>query len=95
VSLPPLGTDYDIGREDLADAPGPRCSGARGPAPPSHVCHHRDIAVTWRFMKMFNILLGLLILAITPAQAQCKDCGCKDKCTPSCKCTHGEKPKAR
>ena len=46
-------------------------------------------------MKMFNILLGMLILAVAPAQAQCKDCGCKDKCSPSCKCQHDEKPKAQ
>ena len=46
-------------------------------------------------MKMFNILLGLLILAAAPAQAQCKDCGCKEKCTPQCKCQHDEKPKAQ
>jgi hypothetical protein len=37
-------------------------------------------------MKLAYILLGLLTLAISPVQAQCKDCGCKDKCSPSCKC---------
>ena len=46
-------------------------------------------------MKKFNILMALLILAVTPAQAQCKDCGCNDKCSPSCKCPHDETPKAQ
>ena len=46
-------------------------------------------------MKLAYILLGLLTLAISPVQAQCKDCGCKDKCSPSCKCAHDEKPQAQ
>ena len=46
-------------------------------------------------MKVLLTLLGLLTLAIAPAQAQCKDCGCKEKCTLKCTCQHDEKPKAQ
>ena len=46
-------------------------------------------------MKLILTLLGLLALVAVPAQAQCKDCGCKAKCTTSCQCRHGEKPKAQ
>ena len=43
-------------------------------------------------MKLPLLLLGLLILAIAPAQAQCKDRGCKEKCSPKCRCVQDEKP---
>ena len=46
-------------------------------------------------MKLILIALGSLALAVTPAQAQCKDCGCKEKCSPQCQCKHDEKPEPR
>lgn len=46
-------------------------------------------------MKLSLILLGILTLAIAPARAQCKDCGCKAKCSPECKCPRDERPKAQ
>jgi hypothetical protein len=46
-------------------------------------------------MKRFFTNLGILALAAFSAQAQCKDCGCKEKCSPSCNCQHDEKPKAQ
>ena len=45
-------------------------------------------------MKLAYILLGLLTLGLSPAQAQCKDCGCKAKCSTTCQCQHDKKPKA-
>jgi hypothetical protein len=46
-------------------------------------------------MKLFLSLLGLLVIAAVPVRAQCKDCGCKAKCSPTCQCQHEEKPKAQ
>ena len=46
-------------------------------------------------MKLLITLLGLLALSTIPAQAQCKDCGCKEKCSPKCTCQHDEKPQAQ
>jgi hypothetical protein len=46
-------------------------------------------------MKILFTLLGLLALAAVPAQAQCKACGCKEKCSPTCECKHDEKPQAQ
>jgi hypothetical protein len=46
-------------------------------------------------MKFLLSLLAVMTLSAVPVQAQCKDCGCKDKCSPSCKCPHDEKPKAQ
>jgi hypothetical protein len=46
-------------------------------------------------MKLFLSLLSLLVIATVPVQAQCKDCGCKEKCSPTCQCKHDEKPKAQ
>jgi hypothetical protein len=42
-------------------------------------------------MKTFLSLLALLALSAIPAQAQCKDCGCKEKCSPKCRCELPEK----
>ena len=69
-----------------------------GPEVPPYLSRHLPTPgpdATILIMKLAYILLGLLTLAISPVQAQCKDCGCKDKCSPSCKCPHDEKPKAQ
>jgi hypothetical protein len=46
-------------------------------------------------MKLLLGFLGLLVIATAPAWAQCKDCGCKAKCSPECKCQHDEKSQAQ
>ena len=46
-------------------------------------------------MKAIFALLSLLTVAVAPAQAQCKDCGCKEKCSPTCECKHDQKPEAQ
>lgn len=46
-------------------------------------------------MKFLLSLLTLITLSALPAQAQCKNCGCKEKCTPQCKCQHDATPKAQ
>jgi hypothetical protein len=46
-------------------------------------------------MKFLLTVLGLLALATAPAQAQCRDCGCKEKCSPTCQCKHNQKPEAQ
>ncbi len=45
-------------------------------------------------MKFALIFFGLLVLAGTSVRAQCKDCGCKAKCSTTCRCKHDENPKA-
>jgi|GEM_PF-2615072 hypothetical protein len=45
-------------------------------------------------MKLALIFLGLLVLASTSVRAQCKDCGCKAKCSTTYQCKHGAKPEA-
>jgi len=44
-------------------------------------------------MKFLLPFLTLLSLTVVSAQAQCKDCGCKEKCSPKCTCKHDETPK--
>ena len=55
----------------------------------------RGHASKFTAMKAFLSLFAILVLAAIPAQAQCKDCGCKEKCSPTCQCKHDEKPKAQ
>jgi hypothetical protein len=43
-------------------------------------------------MKTLLAILGLLAAVSAPALAQCKDCGCKEKCSPGCSCPHEAKP---
>jgi len=45
-------------------------------------------------MKTLIVLLGLL-LAAGSAHAQCKDCGCKAKCSPTCQCPQDGKAKTQ
>ena len=46
-------------------------------------------------MKLLLCLLTLIALSTIHVQAQCKDCGCKEKCSPKCSCQHDQKPKAQ
>jgi hypothetical protein len=46
-------------------------------------------------MRFLFSLLTLVSLSVVPAQAQCKDCGCKAKCSPTCECKHDQKPEAQ
>ena len=46
-------------------------------------------------MKLLLSLLALVALSTLSAQAQCKDCGCQKKCSPTCECKHDEKPQAQ
>jgi hypothetical protein len=41
------------------------------------------------------LALACGLWAAAPAWAQCKDCGCKAKCSPECKCQHDEKSQAQ
>ncbi|MGA1128863.1 MAG: hypothetical protein ACO3XN_02190 [Chthoniobacterales bacterium] len=41
-------------------------------------------------MKILLYIFALLALAAVPVQAQCKDCGCKEQCTPKCRCERAE-----
>jgi hypothetical protein len=42
-------------------------------------------------MKLSLTLLCLFVLAATAAYAQCKECGCKAKCSPTCECPQQQK----
>jgi hypothetical protein len=41
-------------------------------------------------MKLL-LLLGFLVASAGLVQAQCKACGCMQKCKPSCECKHDKK----
>lgn len=42
-------------------------------------------------MKTILTCLLALFLGAGLAQAKCKDCGCKDKCSAECQCKHDKK----
>jgi len=46
-------------------------------------------------MKFLLSLLAFVAFSVVSVQAQCKDCGCKEKCTPKCRCKHEEKSKTQ
>jgi len=43
-------------------------------------------------MKLLLTLLGLAAFSLVSAHAQCTNCGCAQKCSPTCECPHDKQP---